>query len=69
MSFYFNDTPDSKGNHEVHTDSCAYLPDKLNRTYLGTYHDCHIAITQAKNNYPSKKFDGCYFCCKACHNV
>lgn len=65
--YYFNDNTDEHGYHEVHKDTCSYLPDPLNRTLIGHYPDCISAINAAKIKYPSKTFDGCYFCCRECH--
>lgn len=65
--YYFNDVPDDKGNHEVHTKECAYLPNVLNRTYIGYENSCSDAIKRAKQEYPSKSFDGCFFCSRPCH--
>lgn len=65
--YYFNDNTDEHGNHEVHKDTCSYLPSSLNRTLIGYYSDCASAINAAKMKYPYKSFDGCYFCCRECH--
>lgn len=68
MYYYFNKNTDSHGNHEVHTSTCGYLPSDPNRTYLGEFLDCSHAIAYASMLHPSYKFDGCYWCCKSCHN-
>lgn len=65
--YYFNIYTDANGYHEVHTGNCAYLPSELNREYIGYYQDCQSAILAAHTAHPSKKFDGCYFCCRECH--
>lgn len=67
MRYYFYNYTDDKGKHEVHDDSCSFLPSEENRTYIGQYEDCSKAILMAKLKYPGKKFDGCYFCSKSCH--
>lgn len=66
-NYYFYNYVDSKGNHEVHTGDCSYLPAVENRTYIGLYNSCSDAISAAKKQYPLKSFDGCYFCCTSCH--
>ena len=65
--YYFNDHVDQNGNHEVHTNSCSYLPKVENRTLIGVYSNCKDAINAAKSQYPSEKFDGCFWCCRPCH--
>lgn len=65
--YYFYNYADSKGNHEVHKDTCSYLPLNSNCTYIGYFSSCHDAIKEAKKKYPSKSFDGCYWCCNPCH--
>lgn len=37
-------------NHEVHKESCIYLPSPLNREYLGYFSSCKEAISKAKEN-------------------
>lgn len=66
-SYYFNDNTDNNGYHEVHTASCSFLPSIQNRTYIGVFSNCSDAIKEAKAKYPHKTFDGCYYCCRACH--
>lgn len=65
--YYFNIYSDSKGNHEIHTKDCVFLPSVLNREYIGYYSSCQAAMKAARSKYPNKKFDGCYFCCNECH--
>ena len=65
--YYFNDNVDDKGNHEVHTEDCSFLPAAKNRTYIGYFADCSSAIAAAKASHPYDSFDGCYFCCNPCH--
>ena len=68
MSQYiFNKNVDNNGNHEVHTNSCSYLPAEENRVPLGFHLNCTSAISTAKTLYPGSSFDGCYYCSKACH--
>ncbi len=65
--YYFNDTTDKNGRHEIHTESCSFFPSESNRTYIGYFSNCHEAISKAQSQYPLKSFDGCYWCCKSCH--
>lgn len=65
--YYFNNNTDNKGNHEVHTGDCSYLPLPSNRILIGYFSNCSDAIKEAKKKYPSKSFDGCYHCCRLCH--
>lgn len=65
--YYFYNAIDDKGKHEVHTNECSYLPSILNRTYIGYFSDCKEAIKEAKSKYPSKDFDGCFWCSRDCH--
>ena len=52
-------------NHEVHKESCTYLPSPLNREYLGYFASCKDAIAKAKEKYSN--VDGCAVCCTECH--
>lgn len=65
--YYFNNTTDEHGYHEVHTESCSFLPSVSNRTYIGYCANCSEAINSAKDKYPYYVFDGCFFCCNSCH--
>ena len=65
--YYFYNHRDEHGYHEVHTEDCIFLPSIENRTYIGYFPNCSFAIADAKNKYPDKKFDGCFYCCRTCH--
>lgn len=68
MSFYyFNNNADENDFHEVHESNCTFCPSTNNRTLIGYFSNCTDAIEKAKINYPGKKFDGCFFCCRECH--
>ena len=67
ITYYFNDTVDDKGRHEVHERTCSYIPGSSNRTEIGIYSNCHEAIQSAAKSYPWKEFDGCYWCSRECH--
>lgn len=65
--YYYNANLDNKGNHEVHTGDCSYLPDTKNRIYIGYESNCQDAIKKAKDTTGKTNFDGCYYCCYSCH--
>ncbi len=63
--YYVNTNKQSNGDHEVHKESCTYLPGSFNRVYLGTFAKCSDAVEEARKKY--EKVNGCFFCCFACH--
>ena len=63
--YYVNDTAQSTGEHEVHTQDCKRCPGESNRTYLGSFSNCQEAVRKAKEYYFN--VDGCYHCSKPCH--
>lgn len=65
--YYYYKHLDKKGNHEVHDEHCSYLPDVLNREYIGYVSDCESAIKRAKRDTGKNNFDGCFWCCRECH--
>jgi len=65
--YYFYNGIDEHGNHEVHTESCKYLPSESNRTYIGRFNSCKEAIEDAEAKFPTQSFDGCFWCCRECH--
>ncbi len=67
QNYYFNDNTDQNGYHEVHTESCSFLPSAMNRTYIGVFNSCSEAIEAAQRKYPLYSFDGCFYCCNSCH--
>ncbi|SDC58898.1 hypothetical protein [Niabella drilacis] len=64
-SYYVNKTAQNNGDHEVHTEGCAWLPEPANRIYLGSYHSCGDAVREAKKYY--RQVNGCYYCANPCH--
>jgi hypothetical protein len=64
-SYYVNKNAQSNGDHEVHNESCPYLPGTQNRMYLGVYSSCKPAVDEAKKTY--SKADGCAYCSPDCH--
>jgi len=63
--YYVNRRAQDSGEHEVHQQSCRYLPTLLNRRYLGSFRNCHAALEKARTLY--RKVDGCYFCSRDCN--
>lgn len=47
--YYVNDNAQFNGDHEVHQESCPYLPLSQNRTYLGEFSNCKPAVVVAKD--------------------
>lgn len=67
MKYYVNTNAQSNGDHEVHTETCYYLPSSSNRKYLGDFSNCKDAVAEAKKTY--SKSNGCAFCCNSCHTT
>lgn len=65
-NYYLNTKPQPNGDYEVHTEDCSYLPNALNRIYLGYYSDCMDAVNAAKR-LGYTKANGCYWCSYSCH--
>jgi hypothetical protein len=63
MKYYVNNKAQSNGDHEVHTESCTYLPS--DKKYLGEFSNCTDAVKEAKKTY--SKSNGCKTCSNACH--
>ncbi|SDL58226.1 hypothetical protein SAMN05421820_101810 [Pedobacter steynii] len=63
--YYVNKRAQSNGDHEVHHESCRYLPLPENRSYLGEYSSCGPAVTEAKRTYSTA--NGCLTCSTDCH--
>ena len=51
MRYYVNKKAQSNGDHEVHKESCFYLPSPLNRIDLGEHQNCSTAVTEAKKHF------------------
>ncbi|MCE1159216.1 hypothetical protein SDC9_11671 [bioreactor metagenome] len=66
--YYVNSNAQSNGDHEVHVETCSWLPDKDHRVYLGDYHSCVLAVAEAKRRGYSRA-NGCYYCCLSCHTT
>ena len=64
-NYYVNNTAQSNGDHEVHTDDCPYFKSIISKKYLGLFSNCKSAVDESKKTYP--KSDGCAYCCPDCH--
>ena len=63
--YYVNDNAQSNGDHEVHEETCSWLPLIQSKTSLGNFTSCFPAVIEAKKVY--KQSNGCKFCSSACH--
>lgn len=66
--YYYNNSLDDNGNHEIHTRDCKYVKPLENRTYIGYKRNCEEAVKQAKRDSGKRNFDGCFWCAKNCHH-
>jgi hypothetical protein len=65
MKYYVNNNAQSSGDHEVHDETCPYLPLIVSKKYLGDFSSCGPAVAEAKKTYPTA--DGCARCSPACN--
>lgn len=65
--YYFNKNVDNRGYHEVHIESCSFIPSVLNREYIGYEDNCKKAIERVKLKTGKYNFDGCFYCSEDCH--
>lgn len=65
QNYYVNKSAQANGDHEVHTESCLWLPRPENREFLGFFTSCSEAVRKAREYY--SQVDGCKYCCEACH--
>ena len=63
--YYVNKIAQANGDHEVHKESCSFLPSASNRIYLGVFSTCQAAVRAARTHYD--QVNGCYFCSRECH--
>ena len=63
--YYVNGQAQGNGDHEVHNETCHYLPVTTNRIYLGEFYSCQSAVVEARKRY--SKTNGCYYCSGTCH--
>ena len=65
MRYYVNTKAQPNGDHEVHRETCKWLPSEDNRKYLGVFATSQEAVKEAKKYYAQA--DGCYHCCPESH--
>lgn len=65
LSYYVNKNAQSTGEHEVHHEKCAVLPEGKNMEYLGQFDTCQEALKEARKRYSN--VDGCKYCSYECH--
>jgi len=67
--FVINKNQQSNGDYEIHnaTTGCSFMPNPENQIDLGYHNNCQEAVSYAKRQYPNKKINGCYYCCRPCH--
>lgn len=65
MRYYVNKQAQANGDHEVHKETCWYLPAPHNRLDLGNCDSDQEALGKALRYYP--KADGCKYCCPSIH--
>jgi len=65
--YYVNKNQQPNGDHEVHVQSCNYLPLPENRIYLGDFTYCSAAVREAGKHYA--QVNGCHWCSRACHTT
>lgn len=69
-NYYLNHNQQQNGDYEVHTGTCAWLPNETNREYLGEFSHCSYAVAEAKRRHPFwHRINGCKHCCLPCHTT
>jgi len=63
--YYVNKNEHSNGDHEVHKESCEYLPKEKNRISLGEFNNFREAVRRARKYY--KQVNSCAYCSEECH--
>lgn len=63
--YYVNDNAQANGDHEVHVETCQWLPEPGNRAYLGIFDACRPAVAKARERH--RRVNGCFYCCRPCH--
>ena len=64
-TYYVNRQKQQNGDHEVHTQTCRFLPLPANRHPLGEHAGCRSAVIAARAVYPQS--NGCIHCSTECH--
>ena len=63
--YYVNKNEQPNGDHEIHKETCEYLPKEKNRISLGEFKNCKEAIRRARIYY--EQVNGCVYCSEECH--
>lgn len=63
--YYVNKNKQNNGDNEVHKEECKWIPDVLNREYLGYFDNCRDAVRKAREK--GYNANGCYYCSEDCH--
>ena len=66
-AYYVNRNAQNNGDHEVHVSGCSYMPDAVNRQYLGDFSNCREAVRAARSYFT--QVNGCYYCSNPCHTT
>lgn len=68
-NYYVNNNPQptSKGEHEVHSETCPFLPLVYDKIDLGEHSNCQSAVHEARKYH--NNVDGCKVCCPRCHTI
>lgn len=65
MKYYVNKNAQPTGEHEVHKEGCAWMPEPQNLLRLGYFLGAKEAVRAAR--YYFDNVDGCYYCCNVAH--
>lgn len=63
--YFVNRRAQENGDHEVHRESCVYLPITANRLELGNFWGCVGPVEKARGYFT--QVNGCKTCCNSCH--
>jgi hypothetical protein len=66
--YYVNDKAQPYSNdHEVHVETCRFIPQIQSKTDLGHHQNCVTAVAAAKRIYSDS--NGCATCSPVCHTT
>lgn len=63
--YYVSTVAQSNGDHEVHVETCTWLPKPEDRRYLGEFVSCADAVREARIYF--NQVNGCKYCSDPCH--
>jgi hypothetical protein len=67
MKYYVNKVRHMNGDHEVHEETCNFMPNTDNRKYLGDFSSCRSAVIEARKTYITA--NGCKTCSPSCYTT